>query len=217
VSWARLLFLSRLTAARVRCADVTSVVQEFVAGLPGDAAALGSYLTRQRAVASALASEAAAAAATALRSLGVLAAGLEARRAGLGQQLAAGAAAVATGAQAGLAGLAQGLGQAGGGGGALAQPGRDLRRGGARDGGSRGRAADRQHRPARAAGQLRARRRHSGRRRPCAVRGAPGALWSGGRVDACGDITLPLRCTPKLLALNLAPTIVAHKGALPVP
>ncbi len=115
MSWARLLFLSRLTAARVRRADVTSVVQEFVAGLPGDAAALGSYLTRQRAVASALASEAAAAAATALRSLGVLAAGLEARRAGLGQQLAAGAAAVATGAQAGLAGLAQGLGQAGGG------------------------------------------------------------------------------------------------------
>lgn len=43
------------------CADVTDVVQEFVAGLPAEAAAASAYLQHQAGVASSLAAEAAAA------------------------------------------------------------------------------------------------------------------------------------------------------------
>ena len=50
-------------------ADVTSILQEFIAGLPGEAAAFGAYVARQEAAASALLGDAAAAAAAALRAL----------------------------------------------------------------------------------------------------------------------------------------------------
>lgn len=66
----RLLYIKRcwLNTA-LRHADVTSVLQEFMAGLPGEAAAFGAYAARQEAAASALLGDAAAAAAAALRAL----------------------------------------------------------------------------------------------------------------------------------------------------
>ncbi len=53
---------ARSGAPRGRRAGVTDVVQQFVAGLPADAAAAGAYLQREAGAASAVAGQAAAAA-----------------------------------------------------------------------------------------------------------------------------------------------------------
>ena len=72
---------ARSGAPRGRRAGVTDVVQQFVAGLPADAAAAGAYLQREAGAASAVAGQAAAAFAAAARALAA-AAGAGAARAG---------------------------------------------------------------------------------------------------------------------------------------
>lgn len=93
-------------------ADVTSVLQEFVAGLPAEAAALGQYLTYQQGVASGLVNEAAADAAAVVRNLAASMAllGAAAGEAVTSEAAAVGSGVAAAGAgiQAGLAALAQG-------------------------------------------------------------------------------------------------------------
>lgn len=93
-------------------ADVTSVLQEFVAGLPAEAAALGQYLTHQQGVASGLVNEAAADAAAAVRtmtaSLALLGAAAGEAMTSEAAAVGAGVEAAGAGIQAGLAALAQG-------------------------------------------------------------------------------------------------------------
>ncbi len=92
----RRCFPARSNAPRGGRAGVTDVVQQFVAGLPADAAAAGAYLQREAGAASAVGGVAAAALAAAARALAAVAGAGAARAGALGtvatSALAAGAA-----------------------------------------------------------------------------------------------------------------------------